>query len=258
MLIKNKSLYIFTAIVLLVGVFGLTKASTSFVELFAKFAGEKYADKLPVPTDFFETNDFEIGTIATSTVDWSNQPNISIDGSYKGAGLRFDKGSRTKDGISYGYENGDFLTSSSTIFSIGNTSGKNIYVTNGFIKTSGLATSTTQLFIGTSTDGYINLATYGAIINPTDSITSIMDNVLITDVSLLDATNTVFSLLDFPGSDTGKGNYGIIVNPGEFIVGFASTTDADNDGAEIAGADTSVATTSYFDGSYWLEYIILD
>lgn len=255
---RNKFLYAVVAIVLLVGVFGIVKAAPSFIELFAKYAGERYADKLPVPSDFLETNEFEIGAIATSTVDWSNQPNISIDGSYKGAGLRFDMGSRTKDGISYGYDNGDFTTSSSTIFYIENTSGKIIYVTNGFLKTTGLATSTTQLFVGTSTDRYINHNTYGAVADPSDSITSIMNNVLITDASSLDATNTVFSLLDFPGSDTGKGNYGVIVNPGEFIVGYASTTDADNDGAEIAGADTTASTTSYFDGSYWLEYISLD
>ena len=256
---RNKFLYAVVAIVLLVGVFEIVKAAPSFIELFAKYAGERYADKLPVPSDFLETNEFEIGAIATSTVDWSNQPNISIDGSYKGAGLRFDMGSRTKDGINYGYDNGDFTTSSSTIFSIENTSGKSVYITNGFLKVSGLATSTTQLFVGTSTDGYINHSTvYGAVKDPTDSITSIMDNVLITDGSVLDATSTVFSLLDFPGSDTGKGNYGVIINPGEFIVGYASTTDADNDGAEIAGADTSATTTSYFDGSYWLEYISLD
>jgi len=254
----NKKLIIVVSLVLIIG--GLMNvcahADVSFKQLFAK---ELAAVVGPIISNQLGLADLSGGELslgsayseaqndmATSTQDLSDHGGLSIFDR-----LRFgDEPATDSNSVTYKYLFKDFASASSTVFDVKNEEGQTVYVQRIGLKLEGLATTTSQLFVGTTTDGYVNLTTQLAVTDPDGAITTLMDNVLVTDLSVVDATNTMLWSESFVANDSGYGTAikGIPVLAGQHITGFASSTDADRDGAEI--------TTGDFDGEVFIEYLI--
>ena len=186
--------------------------------------------------------------IATSTTEYGEVDNISIfNGLRQGDDQNVDANSWVREFLFK-----DFTDATTTPISISNDQGEVIYVQRVGIKLTGMPTSTTQMFLGTSTEDGLqdDNATQCAVTDPDDRLVALMDNILITDGSTVDATSTIFWSETYPANDTGYGTsiYGVQVNPDERIILYASTTDADCDGAELVSSDAA------FDGKIFIEY----
>ena len=199
--------------------------------------------------------------IATSTLDLQAEGSISIHDR-----LRFgDDPLVNNNSVTKKFLFKDFADATTTIFAIENQEGKNIYVQRIGLELTGLATTTMQFFVGTSSVDHVTPddATIAAIANPgagnaADYLTGLMDDVLVTDLSALDATGTILlsDVVEYAPVDLGHGTRieGVPVSPGSFILGYASTTDPD-------GAQTNYGisgTDNLFDGKVYIEYLIFE
>lgn len=185
---------------------------------------------------------------ATTTIDYTTLGNLSIHSNFRqGDDPNIDNNSWTRD-----YLFKDFTDNTTTPILIENKQGQPIYLQKVGIELTGLPTSTLQMFLGTSTAAGVqgDSATQCAITDPDDRLAALMDNILVTDGGTLDATSTIFWSDSYAADDHGYGTNikGIPVNPGEYIMLYASTTDADCDLGELTTG------SEYFDGKIFIEY----
>lgn len=186
--------------------------------------------------------------MATSTTPYGEVNSISIfDRFRKGDDPNVDQNSWTEK-----YLFSDFVDNTTTPVLIQNQEGRTIYIQRAGIELTGVPTSTLQMFLGTSTPVGVptDSATQCAITDPDTSITALMDNILVTDGTLLDATSTIFWSEAYVADDHGYGTNikTIPVKAGEYLMLYASTTDADCDLGELTTG------TEEFDGKIYLEY----
>lgn len=211
--------------ILVFGVMAVTFSKVSFTQLVAQFAGITYGNRLPLPEMGFNG---EIGAVATTTVGWSAQPNIALDASYQGEVIRYDMGDRTANGVMFGYQAGDCTDATTTLFALQNTTGRTIYVNDaGFFVTGGI-NAATSWGIGTTSVAYVNRDTTfrtGAVTTDTEGKLSIFYN-LTTAANI--ATGTSLWVEDNLPTDTRDNSgayYNVAVLPGEYITGYATSTD---------------------------------
>lgn len=173
-----------------------------------------------------------LGAVATSTVALSRVPNIVLDG-YAGKGFvrtAYDMGHTGLNGLYVGYQAGNCTTGTTTQIALQNTTGKTLYISDAFLTINGMANSAVKFAIGTSSVAFVPRD--GAF--PTDAIAS-QGNQSIEWVSIAQstATSTTYWLADNRGLDTrdGAGSwYNVRVLPGEYIVGYATSTATSESG----------------------------
>ncbi|MFZ5559371.1 MAG: hypothetical protein ACOZAL_01090 [Patescibacteria group bacterium] len=193
--------------------------------------------------------------MATSTLDLADMGGLSIFDR-----LRFgDEPATDNNSVTYKYAYKDFTDATATLFAIqvqesdGASTNPNVFIDEIMLQLDGMPTTTIQMFVGTSSSQYVN---YTNTIVGTGNIAGgpigLMDNVLVTDGGLYDATNTVFSSYDStfapPNLGYGTDERAIPITPGAWIVGVASTTDGD------AG---DFYTGDLFDGKVFIRYKIV-
>ena len=186
--------------------------------------------------------------IATSTTKAIEVNNLSIYDR-----LRFgDNPTINQNAVTYKYLFSNFADATTTPFAVQNKEGKNIFLVDWGIELTGMATNTMQMFLGTTSNGMVpaDNATQRAISNPDNTLTSLSDNILITDGGIYDATSTVifFTPTYNPAVTHGYGAYmgATPVKPGQYINLYASSTSDVN--SDIAGS------ANLFDGKIWLLY----
>lgn len=295
--ISNKSLLIISiALVVIIGLVGVAKADVSFKEMLAEkislILGDKLSESLGLneivlgggtrfenglSTDSTEPNAGEIrGTtltitsgnaetqtdMATSTASLSELGGISIYDR-----LRFgDDPDTDSNSITYKWVMKDFTAATSTLFAIkleesdGSNPGARIYLDDIALKLTGLATTTIQMFVGTSTSQYVNNDSLSAVTNiAASNFCSLMDDVLITDTGVFDATGTVlWAQTDaagaYAGCDVGFGTdfRNIPIIPGTYIVGNATSTN------EASQSVEEIFTSGdLFDGTVYIRYKVV-
>ena len=211
--------------IVIFGAMAVTFGKNSFIQMVAQFAGITYGNRLPLPE--MGLGD-EIGAVATTTVGWSAQPNIALDASYQGEVIRYDMGDRAKNGVMLGYQAGDCTDATTTLFTLQNTTGRTIYVDNaGFFVTGGI-NSITSWGMGTTSVAFVNRDTTfrtGAVTTDTEGKLSIFYNL---KIAANIATGTSLWMLDNLPTDTRDNSgayYNVAVLPGEYITGYATSTD---------------------------------
>src|SRR3990167_2869235 len=101
--------------------------------------------------------------------------------------------------VKKGWAHKDCTSATSTIFSFQNTTGGTVYVTDTRIKITGTATATTELFIGTSTEAFVNEDLYSTISNPTArEVGAIMHRAILTANTAPNVTSTIIAMTDYP------------------------------------------------------------
>jgi hypothetical protein len=234
-------------------------AQSSFWDTVAVIVGQKIADKVPVPDLSLSDiqNDFQSGflgqaAVATSTsyYGYTRYSNLALDGRNIGGDLRYDMGTNTSNDLEYRYIGGNCTTNTTTAFYAQNTTGNTWYVDEANVVVTGAVNGAVNFAIGTSTDIFVSrdglFATDTALIQ-SEGIYSIMHigGAITANV----ATGTTYWLKSNPGANTKDGiystkipytvkdgKYPFNVNldtrilPGEYIIGFATTTNTDERG----------------------------
>jgi len=227
--VKQPAYRLFIVALVAIVVFGamaVTFGKNSFIQMVAQFAGITYGNRLPLPEMGFDSG--EIGQVATTTVGWSAQPNIALDASYQGEVIRYDMGSRTANGLMLGYQAGDCTDATTTLFAVQNTTGRTVYVDNaGFFITGGI-NAATSYGMGTTSVAFANRDTTfrtGASATDTEGKLSIFYAVakaanIATGTSMFMSDNLATDTRDKSGA-----YYNVAVLPGEYITGYATSTD---------------------------------
>jgi len=170
--------------------------------------------------------------IATSTTPFRHTSSVSVnDGFRLGDDPVINRNSVTEKFLFK-----DFADATTTLLAIQNKEGKNIYFNWLAFEFSGMPTTTAQLFVGTTTAGLVPTddSTQRDITNPDNTLTALADNILITDLSVLDATSTVIWIgcedADYKPAQKGYGQdlCNTPVKPGEYVTVYASSTPDDN------------------------------
>ncbi len=193
---------------------------------------------IPEPTVDIEA-DIELGgafteqssTTATSTTDVQQVFGISVFDTFRwGDNPIIDARSETTH-----YVQKSFTTASSTWFKIqiqestGDEENARAYIEGLSIKFTGMPTNTIQMFLGTSSNEFLNLDTLTGLGNvAAASVCSLIDDLTITDGGVLDATNTVVFApsTDYEPCTVGYGTdiRNVPLIPGEWLVGVATGT----------------------------------
>lgn len=259
---------------------------TSFLDEVINAIGRSYAERLPVPTTVGGAGsgfDENIGAIATTTgaVGWV--PNVGISETVRYGTFGIDD----VDSRVVGQFQKDCTDATSTVFSFQNTTGKQVAITELVYKLTGSPTTTVGISTGTSTRAYVD---NGGSPNPyTDldniGLTAVMDTFIIPSST---PTGTMYFMSNYPGinrqtgfkwqwSGTGvigpttiqleggataggpavaRGESYTLLEPGDFILGYASTTV--NNLAEATDMSAVTSTNSIFNCSVYGEYTILN
>ncbi len=157
----------------------------------------------------------------------------------------------------------DSQTGTSTVFAIQNTTGQRIYFdrTRSVIVQRGLATTTYNFYMGTSTTAFVNFNTVTddvstGITIPVNGLGAITGETNIADGGIYDATSTAIWLDNhLPMLHTDQTSTSSIpIEPGEWITAFASST-----GISVADTtDEPFRLGGLYDADLYLYYYILE
>lgn len=247
------------ALVVLIGVvclFGVAKAyqsqkANTVIENVENLTIENSGDQLSGVDGMLS------GQATTSLATITELNDLSLNGCIRLADPENTSGNWTQKAMWECVEVIDFTDATSTLFSFENRKGRRMWINDWTnVTLTGVPSSTARIVIGTSTTQYVN--PYDG--SNTDLVQALAGNangynsiIYTGNISSANAaTNTsMYFKADYQGKDgrDGTGSFYLVpVEPGQFIVGAATST--------IMSAVTS--TDSYFNGQVKLRYFLID
>lgn len=192
--------------------------------------------------------DVNLGTVSTSSNELASGLNslrlFPGDGGYP-AITRNDMGSLTASGVESAWEVCNFAKAT-TLCAIQNTTGNKVIITDRYLAFTGSQpVGTLNLYAGTSTSATV-LTTEQMSAGGVNGTESLFNQIQLPVGTV--ATSTFRNGLDNKGAGS---KYGVVVNPGEFVVVYATSSS-------VEGVGSVTSTARLFDGKMYFKWNKLD